>query len=72
MPGIGNVVGWQVLVVPHRRLISFCCVTELHEPGRFQPFSNRQRGLFLFNDLLLASTSLLMLLQLLLLCYHTA
>jgi len=50
---------WQVLVVPHRRLISFCCVMELREPGRFHPFANRQRGLFLFNDLLLASTSVL-------------
>jgi len=38
----------KVLVAPHRRLISFCCVMELHEPFRIQPFGSRQRGLFLF------------------------
>jgi len=57
----------QVLVVPHRRLISFCCVTEIRDVGRLPQFGSRQRGLFLFNDLLLARVSLLLLLLLLLL-----
>lgn len=44
---------WQVLSMPHRRLVCCCQLFEVPDPNRGQRSGVHQREVFLFNDLLM-------------------
>ena len=47
----------QQLAVPHRRLICYCRLFEVKDPNKREKSNMHQREVFLFNDLLLVSTT---------------
>lgn len=46
----------QQLALPHRRLVCYCRLYEVHDPNKKEKIGLHQREVFLFNDLLLVST----------------
>ena len=48
----------QVLALPHRRLVCYCRLYEVHDPNKKEKLGLHQREVFLFNDLLLVSCCL--------------
>lgn len=57
----------QQLALPHRRLVCYCRLYEVHDPNKKEKIGLHQREVFLFNDLLLVCC-LLLLSDLLLVC----
>lgn len=43
----------QQLALPHRRLVCYCRLYEVHDPNKKEKIGLHQREVFLFNDLLL-------------------
>ncbi len=53
--------GWTPMAEPHRRLVCFCRLTEVQDPSKRRDHKKpgaHQRGIFLFNDLLLVTKTL--------------
>ncbi|KAK3103006.1 hypothetical protein FSP39_015703 [Pinctada imbricata] len=51
-----TVVGKRpILALPHRRLVCYCRLYEVHDPNKKEKIGLHQREVFLFNDLLLVS-----------------
>ena len=49
-----------VLALPHRRLVCYCRLYEVTDPNRREKLGLHQREVFLFNDLLVVSSWLLL------------
>ena len=46
----------QQLALPHRRLVCYCRLYEVHDPNKKEKIGLHQREVFLFNDLLLVGS----------------
>eukprot|EP00058_Branchiostoma_floridae_P027191 XP_002612682.1 hypothetical protein BRAFLDRAFT_106693 [Branchiostoma floridae] len=48
-------VSRQVLSLPHRRLVCYCRLYEIHDPNKREKLGLHQREIFLFNDILVVT-----------------
>lgn len=50
----------QQLALPHRRLVCYCRLYEIHDPYKKEKIGLHQREVFLFNDIILVSSTVLL------------